>query len=166
MAMSFIAMGRSRNVSWSEWLKYREFAMPEQDSELAESETPANVAMDDLVNAVSGKSARSPGAARIKRKSRTPRITCVALGLGLAACVVPILLLFWFPSLALEAMFLLSVSGSICSIFSLWRSRDAHRSDSLAIAALILNLVPVMVLLLGVVKFAVDVWTHPPNQLW
>jgi ABC-type branched-subunit amino acid transport system permease subunit len=165
--------------------------MSEQDSEMAEPEPSSDGAMEELADIVSGKKPAPPAGERNapRRPARSGRLSKIALILGLVANVVSLPVLCWVGwavgfgwaenelteapvgevaevALITAAALVPVCVGVIVSVIALRRAREACRGDTLAMLALLLNLVPVVIGILAVYGGAERVWTHNPNELW
>jgi hypothetical protein len=162
--------------------------MPEQDSELAESESSSDGAMEELADIVSGKKPAPPAWERNAplRPVRSGRLSKIALIIGLVAnvFVLPWLCLLGFGfgfedaqhSISGDAFeeFILIVAASlapvgagvVCSVIAMRHARASRRGDTLAVLALIFNLIPVLVGILAMLKGMSEVWSHTPGTVW
>ena len=163
--------------------------MPEQKSELEEPESSDDDgAMEELADIVSGKKPQPPAWERgePRRPARSRRLSIIALIIGLVSNVVvlPVLCLVGFgaglkgaennltddtigESALIVAASLIPVgAGVVCSVIAMKRARAARRGDTLAMLALLLNLVPVAIGIPAVYGGAERVWTHNPKEMW
>ena len=57
-------------------------------------------------------------------------------------------------------------AGVVCSVIAIRRSRASGRGDTLALMALIFNLMPVIVGVIGIIRGIDIVWSHKPGTVW
>ena len=161
--------------------------MSEQDSEMADPESSSNGAMEELADIVSGKKPAPPAWERDtpRRPTRSGRLSKIALIIGLLTnltvlpwlCVVGLGVgMGWgennLTAAPVEVALIIAASllpvgaGVVCSVIAIRRSRASGRGDTLALMALIFNLMPVIVGVIGIIRGIDIVWSHKPGTVW
>jgi heme/copper-type cytochrome/quinol oxidase subunit 4 len=136
-----------------------EFAMSEQDNELAESDSPQSEAMNDLLSAASAKAPPSPGAKRRLPPQAPPNgMALASVYLGMAANVCIVLGLTSLRWIALVAMVLTAVAGAVCGVIGIMHARVSRRGGKTSLAGLILSSIPMLLVILRVVVG--EVWSY------
>ena len=116
--------------------------MSEQDSVPAESESSSGGAMDELANAVAGKTPPlTPAERRNVRMPASPnRMANTGLGLGIGAVVCITLLFTDVGCFAAVGVIALTCAGAICSVLGLQQVRITRTGRGVALAGLIISL--------------------------